>query len=121
MIMKSCKHPIANGAQVHKSWQSQVPGHCLPFAPVNYTLAGMTILFDVLIFTLPIPLLSRLHMSKQRKYGLIGVFLLGLFTTACSIVRVTQISVLASGHGNPMLVLWGNIEINVGVGSPLCE
>jgi hypothetical protein len=56
-------------------------------------------------------------MNNRRKYGIIGLFLLGLFTTICSIMRMTQISVIAYGNGNStMLVLWGNIEMNVGVG-----
>jgi hypothetical protein len=55
-------------------------------------------------------------MDKRKKYGLIGLFLLGLLTTVCSIMRMTQIPVIATGNGNStMLVLWGNIEMNVGV------
>jgi hypothetical protein len=79
-------------------------------------LAGTTIGFDVLIFLLPIPFLWALQMNNRRKYGLMGVFLLGLFTTICSILRLTQIPVIATGNGNStMLVLWGNVEMNVGV------
>jgi hypothetical protein len=91
------------------------PGTCLPFGPTNYGLASTTIVFDVIIFFLPIPFLLALQMNNRRKYGIIGIFLLGLFTTICSIMRMTQISVIAYGNGNStMLVLWGNIEMNVG-------
>jgi hypothetical protein len=55
-------------------------------------------------------------MNSRKKFGIIGVFALGLFTTVCSIMRMTQIPVIATGSGNStMLVLWGNIEMNVGV------
>jgi len=102
--------------QVRKSWRPKTPGHCLPFGPTNYGLAGTTIGFDVLIFFLPIPFLYALRMNNRKKYGLMGVFLLGLFTTVCSILRMTQIPVIATGSGNStLLVLWGNIEMNVGV------
>ena len=55
-------------------------------------------------------------MKPWRKAVLCGLFLLGLFTTFCSIQRLLQIKVIAYGDGNStMLVLWGTIEFNVGV------
>jgi len=67
-------------------------------------------------FFLPIPFLYALRINSPKKYGLMGVFLLRLFTTVCSILRMTQIPVIATGSGNStLLVLWGNIEMNVGV------
>lgn len=55
-------------------------------------------------------------MDNRKKFGIMGVFLLGLFTTICSIMRMVQIRVIAYGDGNStMLVLWGNIEMNIGV------
>lgn len=43
------------------------------------------------------------------------VFLLGLFTTVCSIMRMVQIITIAKTGNSTMLVLWGTIEMNVGV------
>ena len=43
------------------------------------------------------------------------VFLLGLFTTICSIMRMVQIITIAKTGNSTMLVLWGTIEMNVGV------
>jgi hypothetical protein len=102
--------------QVKKSWRPLTPGTCLAFGPTNYGLASTTVAFDVLIFFLPIPFLTSLQINTRKKYALIGVFMLGLFTTVCSIMRMTQIPVIATGNGNStMLVLWGNIEMNVGI------
>ncbi|RFU26576.1 hypothetical protein B7463_g9767, partial [Scytalidium lignicola] len=107
---------IFNCSPVKKSWRPLTPGTCLPFGPTNYGLASTTIVFDVIIFFLPIPFLYALRMDNRRKYGIIGVFLLGLFTTICSIMRTVQIPVIAYGDGNStMLVLWGNIEMNIGI------
>ncbi|PQE04973.1 integral membrane protein [Rutstroemia sp. NJR-2017a BBW] len=101
---------------VKRSWRPKTPGTCLPFGPTNYGLASTTITFDVIIFFLPIPFLYSLNMNSRKKFGIIGVFALGLFTTVCSIMRMTQIPVIATGSGNStMLVLWGNIEMNVGI------
>lgn len=93
-----------------------IAGTCLPSGPTFYGLAAVTILFDVVIFFLPIPFLWKLQMNNRKKYGVMGLFLLGLFTTICSIMRMVQIERIAKGDGNStMLVVWGNIELNVGV------
>jgi hypothetical protein len=48
----------------------------------------------------------------------LAIFTLGLFTTVCSIMRYTQIGRIQYGDGNStMLILWGTIEFNVGVGA----
>ena len=43
------------------------------------------------------------------------IFLLGAFTTVCSIMRMVQIITIAKNGNSTMLVLWGVIELNVGV------
>ena len=72
-----------------------------------------------MIIFLPIPLLLQLNIKTAQKAGVVCLFLLGLFTTVCSILRLTQIHRVAFGDGNStMLVLWGTIEFNVGVSNP---
>lgn len=94
-------------------------GDCLPVGPTFYGLAIFTIVCDVVIIFLPIPLLLRLSIKPAQKAGVVCLFLLGLFTTICSILRLTQIHRVAFGDGNStMLVLWGTIEFNVGVSFP---
>ena len=76
----------------------------------------MTIISDVVVALIPIPALLKLNVRLGRKIGLIVIFLLGLFTTICSIQRYLQINRIQFGDGNStMLVLWGTIEFNVGV------
>ncbi|PLB52388.1 integral membrane protein [Aspergillus steynii IBT 23096] len=106
---------IFNCKPVQKSWDPTTEGTCLPFGATNYALVAWTILCDVVIIFLPIPLLLELNVKPAQKAGLLCLFLLGLFTTVCSILRLTQIRVIAYGDGNStMLVLWGTIEFNVG-------
>lgn len=91
-------------------------GHCLPVGPTFYGLAIYTIICDVAMVFLPIPLLLRLKIKPAQKAGVVCLFLLGLFTTICSILRLSQIHRVAWGDGNStMLVLWGTIEFNIGV------
>ena len=94
-----------------------IPGTCLPAGPTFYGLAIFTIVCDIVIICLPIPLLLQLNIKPAQKAGIVCLFLLGLFTTICSILRLTQIHRVAYGDGNSsLLVLWGTIEFNVGVG-----
>jgi len=101
---------------VDKSWNPLKTGTCLPPGPSFTLYAAVTIASDLVVAILPIPLLVKLNISRNKKIGLIGVFLLGLFTTLCSIFRYLQINRIQFGDGNTtMLVLWGVIEFNVGV------
>jgi hypothetical protein len=77
--------------------------------------AAVTILFDVIIFSIPVPILAKIQIKPRRKYALMGVFLLGLFTTVCSILRMVQIIRISRDGNSTGLVLWGTIEMNVGV------
>ncbi|GLA80669.1 hypothetical protein AtubIFM56815_001497 [Aspergillus tubingensis] len=100
---------------VERAWNPNISGSCLPAGPTFYGLAIFTIICDITIIILPIPLLLQLNIKTAQKAGVVCLFLLGLFTTICSILRLTQINRVAYGDGNStMLVLWGTIEFNVG-------
>ncbi|KAG5996482.1 hypothetical protein E4U52_006552 [Claviceps spartinae] len=100
---------------VEKSWKPWVPGTCLKPGPSFTGYAVVTIVSDVVVAVLPIPVLLKLSVRLGKKVGLIGIFMLGLFTTLCSILRYVQIDRIQNGDGNStMLVLWGTIEFNIG-------
>ncbi|RAH51296.1 uncharacterized protein BO95DRAFT_350980 [Aspergillus brunneoviolaceus CBS 621.78] len=106
---------IFNCHPVKRAWNPTTAGSCLPSGPTFYGLAAFTIICDVTILILPIPLLMQLNIRPAQKAGVVCLFLLGLFTTICSILRLAQIHRVAYGDGNStMLVLWGTIEFNVG-------
>jgi hypothetical protein len=76
----------------------------------------VTIVSDVVVAVIPIPVLLKLKINVGKKVGLIFIFVLGLFTTLCSVFRYLQIDRIQYGDGNStMLILWGVIEFNVGV------
>ena len=100
---------------VQKSWYPLTPGTCLPNDATFYGLAAVTIFYDVFIFFMPIPLLLNLNVDAKKKIVLCGVFLLGLLTTVCSIMRMYQITTIAKTGNSTMLVLWGAVELNIGV------
>ncbi|GAM83513.1 hypothetical protein ANO11243_015010 [Dothideomycetidae sp. 11243] len=100
---------------IKKYWTPALPGSCLPVPMVYYVPAAVTIIIDVMLFLLPIPLVMGLHMNPRRKWGLVAAFLLGLVTTICSIMRVIG-SVNIPKKGDPQeLIQWAIAEMNVGV------
>ncbi|KAK3671772.1 hypothetical protein LTR78_008317 [Recurvomyces mirabilis] len=102
---------------IRKNFDQSVPGTCLPFLTTQYPMASIGILCDVIVFLLPIPLFTRLSFSRGTIIGLCILFACGLITTICSIVRATYLSQVGPrGSGdNTNVVLWGTIEINVGI------
>lgn len=100
---------------VAKSWNPSIPGHCLANYPTWNATAAITILCDITIFLLPVFLFAKLQIDIRRKISLIVVFVLGIFTTLCSIMRMLQIQQVAKDGNNSSLVLWGTAEMNVGV------
>lgn len=101
---------------MQKSWIPSTPGTCIPDGPSFTGYAVVTIVSDIMVALLPIPVLLKINITRQKKLGLIGIFALGLFTTICSIMRYLQINEIQFGdHDSTMLVVWGVIEFNVGV------
>ncbi|KAL8398148.1 hypothetical protein RB596_005614 [Gaeumannomyces avenae] len=100
---------------VYKSWEPLTPGTCLPPGPSFTGYAIVTIVSDIAVTIIPLPVLIQLNVSLSKKIGLVFIFVLGIFTTICSVLRYLQIDRIQFGDGNStMLVLWGVIEFNVG-------
>ncbi|KAF2227996.1 hypothetical protein BDZ85DRAFT_277857 [Elsinoe ampelina] len=100
---------------IHKFWDRQTPGKCLPVPMVYYSPAVITIIVDIVLFLLPIPLVLPLRMNRRRKIGLIITFLLGFITTLCSVMRLIG-SIKVPKHNDPQyLIRWAIIEMNIGI------
>jgi hypothetical protein len=101
-------------------WDGESEGHCDNFRLVNYIGSGMNIFFDLLVFFLPVPKLMQLQVrDTQRKVGIILTFLIGLFVTLCSILRLQFLASIgkytnATYHYND-IGLWSALEGDVGV------
>lgn len=87
----------------------------MTIANTVYIGSATAIFYDIIILILPIPMFLKLQMNNRKKVGLIGLFLLGIFTTLCSIMRLTQVKSIISGGDVTGLVLWATVEMNVGV------
>jgi hypothetical protein len=63
------------------NWDKTIPGgYCINQPPVWYTMAGFTIVTDIAVLVLPMPVLKSLHLPKRQKYSLMATFgLAGLY------------------------------------------
>lgn len=62
-----------------EAWTSKSEvARCEPSRIVGYVQGAFSIISDVYIFILPIPVIWHLHLSKRKRYGVIGVFSTGL-------------------------------------------
>ncbi|KAM7206090.1 hypothetical protein V8F20_002872 [Naviculisporaceae sp. PSN 640] len=69
-------------------WDKTIEADCMPNAPQIYVNAGGNIITDVAIFLLPLPAIRHLTLQKRQKLVLLGIFSLGFFTVAISIIRI---------------------------------
>ena len=101
-------------------WDGEHKGYCNNFQLAVYLNSGINIALDITVCLLPISKLLAIQVQdKQRKIGVILTFLVGLFVTACSMVRVKYLSQI-SKTTNPTydyteVSLWSGIECEVGV------
>ncbi|KAH6650542.1 hypothetical protein F5144DRAFT_588997 [Chaetomium tenue] len=87
---------------VPKFWHHEIPGTCIPSLPFWYINAAGNIVTDIIIFVLPLPALCRLNLRRGQKFALLGVFSLGFFTCAISVIRIQYLKLSAD-------VTWDNV------------
>jgi hypothetical protein len=100
---------------VRKGWSPHTPGKCLSPGPLFYSTAGVTILCDLIAFSLPLTVLLPLRNLTRDRTRLVAFFFFGFFTTICSIIRMTEVRTVVKNGDSTNLILWGVIEACVGV------
>ncbi|KAL8998577.1 MAG: hypothetical protein Q9169_002417 [Polycauliona sp. 2 TL-2023] len=58
-------------------WMRQGDGQCIDEMTFLYFAQAMQVLTDVLTLTLPIPVVWKLQLPRNKKFGVLGIFLLG--------------------------------------------
>jgi hypothetical protein len=102
------------------SWDGEHEGQCSNFQLAAYINGGANIFFDLVVFAMPIPKLLKLQVrDKRRKFGAILTFTIGLFVTACSIIRLQYLATVgkytnATYHYNDVGI-WTGLEAYLGV------
>ncbi|KAJ2995057.1 hypothetical protein NUW58_g1380 [Xylaria curta] len=77
-------------------WDGSFEGHCNDIHLQGWVQAGINIALDILVITLPLPPLSRLTVSRQKKAQIMFMFSLGFFITIISIIRLKTLVVFAN-------------------------
>jgi len=102
------------------SWDGEHEGeNPIELLTMVYVNSALNIFFDLVVFFLPIPKLIRLQVKDiKRKVGVIAVFLVGLFVTGCSIVRLGYVAAFgsvanATWHFN-QIAIWTGLEGDIG-------
>ncbi|KAH7317197.1 hypothetical protein BKA65DRAFT_439165, partial [Rhexocercosporidium sp. MPI-PUGE-AT-0058] len=79
-------------------WDITGKSKCLPELPFWYMNAAVNIFTDLMILILPLPALSKLKLGRTQKYVLTGLFSLGFFTCAISIIRIQTLKSAATSR-----------------------
>ena len=61
---------------VHRAWDPEVPGSCVEILLAAPIPGAINVACDVFTVLLPLPLIWNLHMERNRKTQLVGIFLL---------------------------------------------
>ncbi|KAK2035871.1 hypothetical protein LZ31DRAFT_485437 [Colletotrichum somersetense] len=69
-------------------WDRSIKGTCIPNDANWYSNAAGNITTDIMVLVLPLPLIRSLKLRRGQKCVLLGIFCLGFFTCAISIVRI---------------------------------
>jgi hypothetical protein len=101
-------------------WDGEHEGSCPGTETAIYLNSSLNIFFDILVFFLPVPQIMRLQIKDpKRKLGILLTFLVGLFVTICSIVRLRylaaygQLSNITYNYND--IALWSGLEGDIGV------
>ncbi|KAI1442376.1 hypothetical protein F5Y02DRAFT_262375 [Annulohypoxylon stygium] len=103
---------------VTKAFDKSLEGTCIDNGHFWYANAGFSIATDIIILTLPIPLVYALQIPNVQKAALIMVFALGVFVVITSCLRVTTIDLQATTSDPTYDIastMWTMIEMNVAI------
>ncbi|KAL2202977.1 hypothetical protein CC79DRAFT_1191826 [Sarocladium strictum] len=92
------------------------PGWCIDNQVQWFSNAALNILTDVIVFILPLPVISKLNLAKGQKYSLLGIFCLGFFTVALSVARIRFLKLTEDmTWTNVEAAIWSIAELSSGV------
>ncbi|EME46327.1 hypothetical protein DOTSEDRAFT_51841 [Dothistroma septosporum NZE10] len=100
-------------------WSPEIPGNCIDITAFFYSTNFFTIITDVIMLALPIPVLLKVPGSRLRKAGVIAAFSCGGFSTLASCVRLYSIRIYTQSP-QPLrdaapINTWSLIEVYVGI------
>ncbi|KAL8404245.1 hypothetical protein RB594_009197 [Gaeumannomyces avenae] len=105
---------------VAKSYDLVFPpaeGSCMDRPAMYKATAALGVITDVMIIAIPIPIVLSLHISRNKKIGLLALFAIGSATVVISIVRLYLLIAIMDEvdqtWGGGQVVVWILIEANL--------
>ncbi|KAJ6103039.1 hypothetical protein N7486_005466 [Penicillium sp. IBT 16267x] len=96
------------------NWNPTIPGGKCGNRNAAFVVAGvLNMVTDLMVMSLPIPYILQLQLPIGRKVGLIVTFLLGLFVSAISMIRVVslmRINFADVTYSLPLPLMWSIVE-----------
>ena len=111
----SCK-PISGN---WNAWDGEHPATCTNAFAQSMSIASINVTLDLAVFLLPIPQVWKLNMSIKKRLGVALTFLIGLFVTIVSVIRLAILSKRLDTT-NPSwdfaaVANWSQAEVNLGI------
>lgn len=103
---------------VDSNWDASIVAHCVDLNTALVVLSSINVLTDFIILVLPMPLIWRLKTSIRRKMQLTSIFLLGIFVSIVSMVRVVYVETLSFTDVawlNSYAAMWSVVETCVAI------
>ncbi|KAJ0426861.1 CFEM domain-containing protein [Aspergillus carlsbadensis] len=100
-------------------WDGEHEGRCTDHNVLLLAHAIVNIVLDVVVIAIPMPVLVRLHMSREKKVGMCVMFAVGIVVTVVSIFRLVE-AVGFNSTINPTkdfvpVGMWSLLEIDIGI------
>ncbi|KAG7053176.1 cfem domain-containing protein [Colletotrichum scovillei] len=100
-------------------WDGAHEGHCVDLNRIGLSHVSLNITLDIIMLILPITQIYKLQLDRKKKIGVMAMFLVGVFLTIVSILRIKTLIAFATSLNTTAdsvaVVLWAYVELGVGI------
>ncbi|MCJ1363785.1 hypothetical protein MMC16_002894 [Acarospora aff. strigata] len=100
------------------AFDKSIRGHCVNIKAICVATSVINVVINILLLTLPLPVVWHLHVSKCQKLAISGMFLLGGSVVVVSIIRIPilmSISLTDITWTQCGVATWSLVEISIGI------
>ncbi|KAM0800100.1 hypothetical protein BDR22DRAFT_852859 [Usnea florida] len=110
--------PVEAFWEIHGNNMFHNTATCMNTITFSIGTGVSNLLTDIIVLSLPIPMVWSLKQNRTQKITMTGIFLLGFFVCATSIVRTVKL--VSVGHQDPTysltsVFIWTSVEPSVGI------
>ncbi|MCJ1228021.1 hypothetical protein MMC12_004680 [Toensbergia leucococca] len=99
-------------------WNTSVSGHCFNLQAFFIGTIVPSIVIDIIILIMPMPLIWNIHIERSQKLSMCGIFALGGFECVTAIVHLVYLVRTTQVNGSSYYVdamVWTAVEPSIGV------